>query len=487
MNQRINNGSFLKTLDYQVLLIYLFLVFWGWLSIYSASYDYESSRLLDLAQFSGKQFLWIGISLVVGVLLLVIDSRWYYNTAEIIYILVMALLMATIVLATDVKGSRSWLVFGPVSLQPAEFAKFATGLALAKYIDKHGFRPKESKRDYLTYLIIFLPVLLILLQQETGSALVYFSLFFVLYREGMSPKLLLAGCCAAAYFVVSIRYGNMQLWDATELGTFLVLLLILAITLFMFYLNNPREKQSLWLLLGTNLLPLLLAVLCNVVGWHFNLCWPLLVTMALSLGYLGWLVFKKNVHEVGQTILFAVLSVAFLFAVGFIFDHVLKPHQQVRTQVFLGVVDDPTNAGYNVNQAKISIGSGGLAGKGFLNGTQTKLKYVPEQHTDFIFCTIGEEWGFIGSVLLLLVYLYLMIRLILMAERQRSRFVRVYGYCVVCIFFFHVLINVGMVLGIMPVIGIPLPFFSYGGSSLLGFTILLFIFLKLDAERLRYH
>lgn len=474
-------------MDYQVVFIYLFLVIWGWLTIYSASYDYDSTRLLDLSQFSGKQFMWIGISLVVGLLLLVIDSRWYYNATEVIYILVMALLVLTLVIASDVKGSRSWLIFGPVSIQPAEFAKFATALALAKFIDKNGFNPRESKRDYIAFLIIFLPILIIILQQETGSALVFLSLFLVLYREGMSPRLLQAGCCAAAYFIISVRYGSAVLWEKTETGYFLVLLLILALMLLMFYLHNSREKQSLWLLLGGNLLPLLAGIVCNLLGWHFNLCWPLLATMTFSISYLTVLSFRKNVREIASIVLFVVLSVAFLFTADFFFDHVLKPHQQIRTQVFLGVVDDPTNAGYNVNQAKISIGSGGLMGKGFLNGTQTKLKYVPEQHTDFIFCTIGEEWGFVGSAVLLLVYLYLMVRLILMAERQRSRFVRVYGYCVVSIFFFHVLINVGMVLGIMPVIGIPLPFFSYGGSSLLSFTILLFIFLKLDAERLRYH
>ena len=238
-------------------------------------------------------------------------------------------------------------------------------------------------------------------------------------------------------------------------------------------------------LLALMLIPLFLACLCNAFFWQFDLAYVLLGSLALSLIYITWASLKKNLKNVFALVASIVMAIAFLYATDFLFEKVLQPHQQMRTKVFLGMIDDPNNAGYNVNQAKISIGSGGFLGKGYLEGTQTKLKYVPEQDTDFIFCTIGEEFGFLGSTLLIVLYVYFMIRLILLAERQRHRFSRVYGYCVVSVFFFHVLINLGMVLGIMPVIGIPLPFFSYGGSSLLGFTILLFIFLRLDADRLR--
>lgn len=469
-----------------MILLYLVLVFWGWMTIYSASYNYEESlSIFNMDLVSGKQFLWICISMVMAVVLLLLDSRWYQDVANVAYVLILLLLMFTIVVAEDVKGSRSWLFIGPFSLQPAEFAKFATSLALARYISKNGFDLKHSRRDYLAFSIILVPVMLIIMQKEMGSALVYFALFLVLFREGLTPWILGAAFSAILIFIVSIRFSENVFWEATSLGTFLALLFIQVLLLSWFSLANRRETMMRRVLLALMLIPLFLACLCNAFFWQFDLAYVLLGSLALSLIYITWASLKKNLKNVFALVASIVMAIAFLYATDFLFEKVLQPHQQMRTKVFLGMIDDPNNAGYNVNQAKISIGSGGFLGKGYLEGTQTKLKYVPEQDTDFIFCTIGEEFGFLGSTLLILLYVYFMIRLILLAERQRHRFSRVYGYCVVSVFFFHVLINLGMVLGIMPVIGIPLPFFSYGGSSLLGFTILLFIFLRLDADRLR--
>lgn len=469
-----------------MILLYLVLVFWGWMTIYSASYNYEESlSIFNMDLVSGKQFLWICISMVMAVVLLLLDSRWYQDVANVAYVLILLLLMFTIVVAEDVKGSRSWLFIGPFSLQPAEFAKFATSLALARYISKNGFDLKHSRRDYLAFSIILVPVMLIIMQKEMGSALVYFALFLVLFREGLTPWILGAAFSAILIFIVSIRFSENVFWEATSLGTFLALLFIQILLLSWFSLANRRETMMRRVLLALMLIPLFLACLCNAFFWQFDLAYVLLGSLALSLIYITWASLKKNLKNVFALVASIVMAIAFLYATDFLFEKVLQPHQQMRTKVFLGMIDDPNNAGYNVNQAKISIGSGGFLGKGYLEGTQTKLKYVPEQDTDFIFCTIGEEFGFLGSTLLIVLYVYFMIRLILLAERQRHRFSRVYGYCVVSVFFFHVLINLGMVLGIMPVIGIPLPFFSYGGSSLLGFTILLFIFLRLDADRLR--
>ncbi len=481
-----NSTNILKTLDYQVLLIYLVLVFWGWLTIYSASYNYDSAQIFSQSLVSGKQFVWIAISLLAGFVLLIVDSRWYFDIAGFLYVLVMFVLLVTALVAPDIKGSRSWLVLGPIRIQPAEFAKFATALALAKCISKRGFSGKSLRQDFLSFLIILLPMALIVMEKETGSALVYVALLLVLYREGMPGGILLAGVCAVAYFIVGIRFGSQAILGQTSLGLFICLLLVEILTLAIFAWFNAKERPTMkWLALSFLGALLLAALVCQLIR-PFDLCYVLLAELAVVFAYIFMGTFKRPLQKAWICLLFLVGSVGFIYATDYVFDH-LAPHQQARIQVLLGVIDDPSGVGYNVNQAKISIGSGGFHGKGYLNGTQTKLKYVPEQNTDFIFCTIGEELGFAGALVLIFLYVYLQCRIILMAERQRNRFVRVYGYCVSSIFFFHFLINLGMVLGIMPVIGIPLPFFSYGGSSLLGFTILLFIFLRMDADRFRYN
>ncbi len=479
------NDSLWKTLDWVTICIYLLLVIAGWLSICGASYDYGDRDFLDFSTSAGKQFVWITCSFGLGFVLLMLEDRMYDMFAYIIYIGLILLLIVTIFIAPDTKGSRSWLVMGPVSLQPAEFAKFATALALAKYMNSYSFSIKKEKCALVLGLIIFLPMLLIIGQKETGSALVYLAFFLVLYREGMPGVVLFAGVCAVLYFIVGIRFGEVNIADTpTSLGEFVVLTLILLFPGIMVWIYR-KKWEPVRNIIGVNLSALLVAYLISEYVVHFNLAWVQWGLCLLTIGYLLYLSLSERQRSYALIALFAVFSIGFLYSSNYVFNNILKPHQQIRIKVVLGMEEDLMGSGYNVNQSKIAIGSGGLTGKGFLNGTQTKLKYVPEQDTDFIFCTVGEEQGFIGSSAVLIVFLIFILRLIFLSERQTSTFARVYGYSVASIFLFHLFINIGMVLGLTPVIGIPLPFFSYGGSSLWGFTILLFIFLRLDAGRNR--
>ena len=475
--------SVFRSLDWTTVILYLLLVIMGAISIYAASYDFDNASLFDLNEFSGKQILWIGLSLIVGVAILILDYRIYRTYAYPIYGIVALILLLTIFIAPNIKGSHSWLVLGPVSLQPAEFAKFATALALAKYMNSYSFSIKKEKCAFVLGFIILLPMLLIIGQRETGSALVYLAFFLVLYREGMPGVVLFAGLCAVIYFVVGIRFDEVFIADTpTPLGEFIVLLLILLFAGGMVWVY-PKKWEPTRNIIGGSLIILLIAYLISEYGIHFSLVWVQWGLCVLVVGYLLYLALRERQRSYFLIALFAIGSIGFLYSSNYVFDNILESHQQIRIKVVLGMEEDLTGAGYNVNQSKIAIGSGGLTGKGFLNGTQTKLKYVPEQDTDFIFCTVGEEQGFVGSAAVLLAFLILILRLIALSERQTSTFARVYGYSVVSIFLFHLFINVGMVLGLTPVIGIPLPFFSYGGSSLWGFTILLFIFLRLDAGR----
>ncbi len=476
-------GNVRKSLDWATVLIFLLLIIGGWLSVCGASYDYGNVAFFDFSTRAGKQFIWIICSFGLGFILLMLEDAFYDMFAYIIYAGMLLLLAATIFIAHDVKGSHSWLTFGPVSIQPAEFAKFATALALAKYMNAYSFTMKNWKRFGTLVLLILLPMGLIVLQKEVGSALVYLAFFLVLYREGMSGTVLFSGLCAILYFVVGIRFKELfAAHSPTPLGEFVILLLILLFTGAMVRVYRKEWKPAKIIWFGSFAV-LLIGYVISRYWLPFNLVW---IEWGLCVGVAGYLLYlalaKRNLKYVWIA-LFMVGSVVFFYSCDYFFNKVLKPHQQVRIEVLLGMKEDLTGAGYNVNQSKIAIGSGGLKGKGFLNGTQTKLKYVPEQDTDFIFCTVGEEEGFLGSAVVLLLFLILILRLIKLAERQTSTFGRVYGYSVLSIFLFHLMVNVGMVLGLMPVIGIPLPFFSYGGSSLWGFTILLFIFLRIDAGR----
>ena len=477
------NGSLIKSVDWITICIYLALVILGWISVCGASYDYGEVDLLSLDTRSGKQFLWIGCSLGIGFILLMLEDKFYDWFSYILYLGMMILLAITPFLAEDINGSYSWLKFGPVSLQPAEFAKFATALALAKVMNTYGFTMAKLKNSLLVVGMILLPMLLIVLQRETGSALVYLSFFLMLYREGMPGSILFTGICAVAYFVIGIGFSQELLPDGeTYMGEFLVLSLIVIFTacLTHAYCGAQKAFKSILIYGGG---AILLALLFSLYVVPFNVVWFLYIESFFLVLYLIVLSFKERMMHYFYIALFVLGSIGFLYSADYVFEEVLAPHQKERIEVLLGMEEDLDDAGYNVNQSKIAIGSGGLLGKGFLNGTQTKLKYVPEQDTDFIFCTVGEEQGFLGSALVLILFMALILRLISLAERQYSRFGRVYGYCVLSIFFFHLFINVGMVLGLTPVIGIPLPLFSYGGSSLWGFTILLFVFLRLDASR----
>lgn len=472
--------SLWKALDWWTILLYIILVIAGWFTIHAATYDFDQMGMFDLSGRSGMQMLWIGTSLILGFSLLLIEADWYDIFSMWIYAFIILLLLVTIAVAPEIKGSRSWLVLGPVRLQPAEFAKFATALAVAHTLNGYRFSLMHARNFAKVSGLILLPLLLIIMQHETGSALVFLAFFLVLYREGMPGLILFFGFCAILFFVLSIRFDEI-LWHGTPLGEFLVLLCILLILLGLhFNYKKGREGMKImaWLVVGFMLVSVIVSYY-----YSFNLCWVALGLIGLCVIYyiLFYIRFRANRYLL--LIAFALCSAGYLYSVDYVFDKILEPHQRIRIQVTLGVIDDPSGAGYNVNQSKIAIGSGGLTGKGYLNGTQTKLKYVPEQDTDFIFCSIGEEMGFVGSSLTLFLFLFLILRLIFLAERQKTTFARVYGYSVASILFFHVLVNVGMVTGITPVIGIPLPFFSYGGSSLWAFTILLFIFLRLDAAR----
>ena len=406
-------------LDWFTVGIYLILVFLGWINIYAAAFNEVHPSITDMSQEYGKQLFWILSSIGLFVIILFLDGRLYEKLAIPIYIAALLLLAGVLVFGTTISGARSWYTFGGFSLQPSEFMKFATALAVAKILSaKEGAISKKER--WLTALIIALPILLILPQPDLGSALVYFAFLLPLYREGMPAWILTALLVISILFILSLLF---------PLSTMILGILgLLGIAIFLL-----RKQKRAWI----------------------------------------WLV------------LAAVSSILVVLSVDYAFNELLEDRHRNRINILLGKAQDPKGIGYNTNQSMIAIGSGGLAGKGFMKGTQTKFNFVPEQTTDFIFCTVGEEWGFVGSATVLILFTVLFFRLIYLSERQRSSFSRIYGYSVTSILFLHVCVNVAMTIGLAPVIGIPLPFFSYGWSSLWGFTILLFIFLRLDAYRMQ--
>ena len=478
--------NILRSLDWTTVVLYLMLGTMGWLAICGASYSYIETSVLEffaLSERTGKQAMWIGVSIIVGIVLMFIDKRSYEFSSRFIYVGLILLGILTIFISRDIKGSRSWITIGSFGIQPAEFMKFGTTLALATIMNKYGFSISR-RSDFLKCLaIILLPLLVIICQKETGSALVYLSFFIVLYREGMTGMVLFTAISAVVYFVVGIGYENVFFEELpVSVGHYAVTVLIqlFAIGMTAFWC---KEKKTAATLLAVNIIVSLIAYWIAVYLFSFNI---LYVQYFLLLTDIVYLLIRARIDKQKMlvwTSLFIIVSTLFFHSCDYVFNNVMKPHQRVRIEVLLGLKEDLAGAGYNVHQSKIAIGSGGLFGKGFLNGTQTKLKYVPEQDTDFIFCTIGEEQGFAGSTFVLVVFIVFVLRLLRLAERQNDTFGRVYGYSLVSIFFFHFFINIGMVLGITPVIGIPLPFFSYGGSSFLGFSILLFSFLRIDADR----
>ena len=474
-----------SSVDWFTIILYIIMVFFGWFSIYGASYNYElATSMFDLSGRAGMQLVWIGTSLVLGFIILKLDSNLYDILAYYIYAAFMLLLLLTVIIAPDIKGSRSWLVItDTIRLQPAEFAKFAVALALARFLNSYNFKLFTAKNLLIIAGIIILPMLLILLQKETGSALVYTVFILMLYREGLPGVVLFLGLSAIVFFVVGLKYSETDI-GLISTGEFMTIIMVIIISAALLLSYRQDKAAARNIILGALVLfgiPYLISLLD--VNIDFGII--AFVSIGILVIYLLFLARKYWSKVYLLTAAFAIGSVLFVSSIDYLFNDVMQPHQQMRIKVTLGMEDDLMGAGYNVNQSKIAIGSGGLLGKGYLNGTQTKLKYVPEQDTDFIFCTVGEEQGFAGSVLVLILFSALILRLFFLAERQKSTFGRVYGYCVACIFFFHLAINVGMVIGLTPVIGIPLPFFSYGGSSLWGFTILLFIFLRIDMARKR--
>lgn len=478
-----HQDSVISCIDWYTIIAYVILLAFGWISVCGATYSYGDADLFSLDTRSGMQIVWIFTSLLLGTSLLLIDNKLYETFAFAIYAVLLLLLFATIFNPHEIKGSRSWIVMGPLRLQPAEFAKFATALAIAKFMSGYRFSIERWQDLAKVIAMIMLPMVLIVMQKETGSALVYASFFLMLYREGMTGSFLFTGIAMVSYFVIGIRFAEPLLWGTpTHVGPFIVLLLIQFFTSVLVLMYCKARKEARNILLSTFGVTIL-ALLFSRFIIPFDILWVQCIATLFMVCYLVWLWIYTNKRIYFFITLFTLSSVIFFFSASYVLNNVMEPHQRVRINVLLGLEDDLAGAGYNVHQSEIAIGSGGLLGKGFLNGTQTKLKFVPEQETDFIFCTVGEEEGFAGSAAVLLVFLFLILRLIYLAERQTSTFGRVYGYCVVSIFLFHLFINIGMVLGLTPVIGIPLPFFSYGGSSLWGFTLLLFIFLRIDASR----
>ena len=471
MNSRSNN--LLANIDWVSILLYLLLVLIGGLNIYAAVYDENHSSILDISQKYGKQLIWIGAAFVLAFLVLLTDSKFFTTFSMVIYGIMIFLLIAVLFFGTETKGARSWFEVGDFRIQPAEFAKFATNLAIAYIMSRHNFKVMRFSSLLTIGLILALPAGLIILQNDTGSALVYSSFILVLFREGLHGSILLLCFVAAAIFIMALLYSP-----------FTVLLVIIGGTLiaFYYYRHDIRELFQIILFIGCGF------GLFVLIKWMFNLSisdyYMLLIVYVITSITAIYPIYKRKMKNMITLLLISWLCVGAAPSVNYAFNH-LQPHQQDRINELLGIKVDPKGTGYNVTQSKIAIGSGGLLGKGFLQGTQTKLNFVPEQSTDFIFCTVGEEWGFIGSTLVIVLLAVFILRIIKLAERQRSSFSRIYGYGVASILFFHVAVNIGMTIGMAPVIGIPLPFFSYGGSSLWSFTILIFIFLRLDANRLQ--
>lgn len=415
-----NQRSFFFNVDWVTVFIYLALCTIGWFNIHAAVFDSRHPSIIDFGTNYGKQFMFICISVVLGIFILLLESRFITALAPAFYVATILLLIVVLVIGRNVGGNQAWISLGGgFRLQPSEFAKFTTCLLLARYLSGPNVRVSDIRAFGIVAAIIGVPMFLILRQPDMGSTLVFLSLVFVLYREGLSPYFLIIGFLMIALFITSILF-------------------------------NP-----LWVIA-------VIALLGSAIMWLFRRYKRFTYTMLTGMA----------------------ICIVFVLSVKFIYNSVLQPHQKIRIDIVLGIKSDPKGKGYNVNQSKIAIGSGKLWGKGYLHGTQTKYSFVPEQSTDFIFCTVGEEWGFAGSVTVIGLYLFMVLRLIMIAERQRSPFSRIYGYGVASVIFFHVMINIGMTIGLVPVIGIPLPFVSYGGSSLISFTLLLFVLLKLDSNRM---
>ncbi|MEQ8477378.1 MAG: rod shape-determining protein RodA [Fulvivirga sp.] len=412
-----------NNIDWLTVILFMSIAVLGWLNIFAAVYDESANQsIFDMTLNSGRQLFFMASSIILIIAIMVVDFKFYDTFAYIIYGVVVFLLILVVFVAREISGANSWLEIGPLRLQPSEFAKFATALAVAKYMDSAGFRMDRLGKQIVLFIIIGVPAILIVAQGDTGTALVYSVFVLVFFREGMSPMLLILGVAAAIIFVLTLLVPN-----------------------------------------------------------HLYLYIGIAATAAIIILFIK----KRTIKKIAVVLAGALIIAGVIRSVDYVISDVLKPHQQNRIKALINPDADPLGYGWNVTQSKIAIGSGGFAGKGFLRGTQTKFDFVPEQSTDFIFCTIGEEHGWFGSLLTISLFVTLILRIIYISERQKWRFARVYGYSVACILFFHFAVNIGMTIGLFPVIGIPLPLFSYGGSSLWGFAILVFILLKLDSHRMQ--
>ena len=478
--------GFLKAVDWSLVVAYLLLVIIGWVNIYASVHSSEPSSIFDFSCRSGKQFIWIISALAIAaVILFLVNPRAWESLSVLIYAATVLLLAAVIFLGVEVKGSRSWFEFGPIRFQPAEISKISTSLLLATVMSQIGYRLGNLKNFLLTALVILLPMGIIVAQSETGSALVYVGFVFMLYREGLSGWILFMIGMAIVLFILTLTVSS-----------YASMLALAGIATLCTALESGRIKK--WLQVIVPVITFL-AFVPFLIRWGGSFTEhpekleqaidPMYFFAAAALSGIFFYAFRayreRSLFKWGAIASF-IAGVIFVMSVDFIFHDVLQDHQRKRIEVLLGLKGDPSGVGYNVNQSMIAIGSGGLTGKGFLHGTQTTYGFVPEQSTDFIFCTIGEEWGFVGSSAVILLYIFLIWRIIHDAERSKESFTRIYGYCVACCIFMHLFINIGMTMGLVPVIGIPLPLLSYGGSSLWAFTILIFIFIALDRNEKRF-
>ena len=454
--------------DWTVVLIYLALVAFGWMNIYSTQSD--SSAVFDVSKKHGAQLIWIGVAFLSAIAIMAISYKFYAVFANYIYGLVILLLIVVLVVGIEVNNSKSWLAFGPVRLQPSELAKLATSLALARFMSVYNFRLNTSRNWLVVISIILFPVLLVLLQRDWGSALVFSAFMLMLYREGMSGWILTGTAFLVILFIATLMIDTIWI---------MIILSVFSLSVFIF----RNDDYVMVLPVAVVALVLFSGLATYNVAVKSDVDYDKLLCIATLGAFVMWLIyafFKR--HKLHLPIIaFLFFSSATVYSVEYIYNDVLKPHHRDRIEVMLGVKEDIKNTGYNVYQAKVAIGSGGFNGKGYLQGTQTKLNFVPEQSTDFIFCTVGEEWGFIGTFMLILLFATLLIRIVILSERHKDKFTKIYGYCTASIMFFHFVINIAMTIGLAPVIGIPLPFISAGGSSLWCFTMLLFIFLKMNS------
>ncbi len=495
----------MKTIDWKLVICYLLLIFVGWANIYASIHSSGPVSIFDFDSRSGKQFVWMMTAIAIAVIILfVLSPRIYEGMSVPIYLFVMALLIAVIFLGIEVKGSRSWFAFGPIRFQPAEISKISTSLLLATIMSQQGYKIGRFKDFVITALVILVPMLVIVLQSETGSALVYVGFIFMLYREGLSGWLIFLVGMAILSFILTLTASPyvavLVIVAIASLCIFLYsgrirwwLIICLPLIVFFAFLPSLLDLWTMNILKGEGFTELTTTppdfeelMIAKPLPAKIDPIYVLLGFTVLAVPFAIYQAYRERSMFSHLAVISMFAGILLVFSANFIFNDVLQDHQRKRIEVLLGMKEDPTGVGYNVNQSMIAIGSGGVFGKGYLQGTQTAYGFVPEQSTDFIFCTVGEEWGFVGSAALILLYVFLIFRIIHDAERSREAFTRIYGYCVACCIFMHLFINIGMTVGLMPVIGIPLPFVSYGGSSLWGFTMLLFIFIALDRNEKKY-